>query len=196
MPRGVIFPGRLAILTEKLPMRDIENWKAFAIILAPFLTVLTLLATLRLTKELKKTDLMMDCNRRFDQLTELAHEINQKIFERRLKDPGYAPSKQEQTEARYYFQRFFSLQFDQFNAYQQGVIDKKLFHYWMRSREREYVSSGVDVAGVTYPQAWDLLKNDKNWVNHPFLDFLNMVHDGDDLKAMKKHGPPFWRRLL
>jgi hypothetical protein len=158
-----------------------DTWRlitSIAASIAPLLTVSVLIATLRMTKSLKRADVMNEFNRRFDALVEFAHNIEMKALQKSNKTGQQDLSEVDQLLIQYY-RRYFNLQFDQFVAYRAGLVERSIFEYWMQSRAREFISPTAAVAGMSYKDGWRIFDNNPSWVHHKFKDFMLKVHKGE-----------------
>jgi hypothetical protein len=88
----------------------IDSIKDLLMALGPLLTVSVLIFTLLMTRVQKRTDIAMECHRRFDQLLQLQHELDAKLSNKRRKDPKYSLTDEDRQAAYDYYARFFSLQ--------------------------------------------------------------------------------------
>ena len=157
-----------------------ESWKWILSILSsmtPLLTASVLIVTLRLTKSLKRAEITNEFNRRFDALTEFAHSIEIKALEKGIAQQS--PSGIDNKSMISYYRRYFNLQFDQFVAYQSGLVERPMFEYWMLSRAREFISPDATVAGMSYRAAWKHFDKNPLWIHHPFNEFMSKVHKGE-----------------
>ncbi|MGA3399204.1 MAG: hypothetical protein ABSC95_08280 [Acetobacteraceae bacterium] len=99
---------------------------SFSAIAASAAVVVTLLAGLRN----KRTDVLIECHRRFDSLM-----VDKVGILQQLASP---PTQAELFRISAWAQRFWSLQFDQYEWWQHGHVDRETYCYWMLSRHREF----------------------------------------------------------
>jgi hypothetical protein len=104
-------------------------------IVASVAVVVALLSGLRN----KRTDVLIECHRRFDSLM-----VDRIAILKRLTSP---PTQDDLLQISAWAQRFWSLQFDQYEWWQHGHVDRETYCYWMLSRHREF---GLAKSGSTF----------------------------------------------
>ena len=123
----------------------------------------------------KIIDVMMECDRRFEQLQ---------------KDTAIPPDA--------YWERFWHLQLDQYVYFQHGVLEQHDYEYWMLSRHVEFIKDRQFVStdsGISEPEcrlgireAWSGIK--ERWPKHKFMDFV----DGYIFTPKDYHRKPYVSR--
>ncbi|EKQ71345.1 hypothetical protein OsccyDRAFT_0004 [Leptolyngbyaceae cyanobacterium JSC-12] len=130
-------------------------------------TVLLLFQSFRLTKRLKKADILLEFFRRFDQLVDRREAIN---------------ALGANADSSHYYERFWNLQNDEFTLWREGYIDDKTYEGWLAARHDEYHTNG-STGNMTYKQGWEYAKKYNKDVN--FHNFMQKVFDGNTPGAMK-----------
>lgn len=100
----------------------------------------------QLVKNSKMTDVLLDCNKRFNEIDLLrrSREVN----------------------AQDYFEQFWYLQYDQYTFWKEGFVSDQTFGNWLNDRRDEWVQNN-EIGGVTYRDAWTFIK--KTWKQKKFI---------------------------
>lgn len=130
-------------------------------------TLILLFQSFRLTRQLKKADILLEFFRRFDQLIERRESIN---------------LSGSTTDSQYYYQRFWILQNDQFTLWREGYIEDRTYRAWLDARHEEY-RANESTGNKTYLQGWDSVKTVSLDVD--FQKFMDEVFAGRASEAMK-----------
>ncbi len=115
----------------------------------------------------KQADMIIHFDKQFDELQEKRVEL---LVARRELAAGVEEAWSTQrieVEAGMFYDRFWSLQFDQFVGWYEGYVPTRLYVYWAFSRWREFHKPTDDwsIAGHTLVSTLDDLKN--RWQNNP-----------------------------
>src|SRR5208282_4440523 len=166
----------------------IESVKDGLIAAAPFITLVVLWATIRMTRALKRTDLLVSFGQRFNELMTMRHELNKRVTEL-MNLAGNAKglaSVSLEADALNYYKRHFDLQFNEFYAFRKGLLEREIFTLWMRSCALQYERDKI--GDTKYEQGW------KSWLDEwhlgmedEFTKFMSKVHDckGDAQRVRK-----------
>jgi hypothetical protein len=111
---------------------------------------------IQLTQQSKRADILSECNSRFSRVMEMRSNpeiiANPKIF----------------------FERFWTLQFDQYTYWCKGFVDQEVFDYWMENRYIEW-QQNLKFGDMT---CQDGFKAVKETLRHTkFKKFMNELHD-------------------
>ncbi|MGW6377408.1 hypothetical protein ACWFRB_15230 [Rhodococcus sp. NPDC055112] len=161
---------------------DLQQWAYGATLAGAALTFLVgaatvavLVNTLNLTKQSKRSDSLSEFNRRFNQIWEMRHKSGAKANQLA------------------YFCLFWNLQFDQFHAWQQGLVTDETFTYWCSSRSREWIQDKPileDLAPaeqIKYRDAYTKVTAD--WIGSDFTDFMKVLHERGAPDAIERYRP-------
>ena len=139
----------------------LPSWLAYsgaiAQILTGFGTLTILYFTLVTTIRSKRTDVLMECHRRYSEVMAAESQIPETDW----------------------YQRFWSRQFDQFNYWDDGFVDDRTFKFWMDSRRYEYAHEPE-----LYKIVWE---QEKRKYGTKFPDFVEAVFRDGAVPAMKAH---------
>ena len=199
----------MSCLSELLHGRENElacayNWittERILPILAPYVSAtvifITFLATLRLTRSLKRSDTFIEFTNTFNEFMS-AREI---LRENRVPAGQAAPTPVElAAKALDFYGRFYGFNFSEYYAYKTGSLDRTIFTLWMRSRWREFFAPKDRVENQlhtkTYEDGWN------HWLEYYHRgatdDFTRLMEDIRRCTSehhvpelVRKHGPPF-----
>ena len=73
-----------------------------------------------------------------------------------------------------FYERFWSLQFDQFNAWRSGFVSEDNFQYWFTCRYLDWAKN-ESFEGLLYKDAFNEVVG--KWTHSEFKDFINLLHD-------------------
>jgi hypothetical protein len=122
-------------------------------------TLAVLCMNFREASRMKKTDVFMECSRRYDSLVAVRDNL--------------AVAK---LNSKAYFERFWMLQVDQYNHWRRGYIEDHVYRLWLYDRHAEFMANH-SIGGVPYRAGWETAKattiRDK-----AFLDHMTYVSDG------------------
>lgn len=166
----------------------------------------------RLSLRLKRADLIVHFHRQFDELQKKRVEILKDIA--RLKPLKAAGGKEEAIESnvealkldvKMYFDRFWSLQFDEFHAWYEGYVPTSLYAYWAWARWRQFrldefdANSEWSLEGVNLTKSAGSLRErwavDTEQASHvaKFVNLMLTLKDSSpapDMKVLlKRYGP-------
>lgn len=128
---------------------------------ALLLSIISLILTVQQGRKTKQVDIQGGFHERFDRLQEARARLL-------LRAPGNLPPPHSDFEAQIFFDRFWSLQFDQYVAWQQGFVDDDIYRFWVFARWRQLRdSSGTHwlLNGLT-PRA-TFVKVSETWAREP-----------------------------
>lgn len=159
----------------------------------------------------KQLDFVLYDHKQFDDLQKKRCELL--ILKAKVAtDPTNAEiAKQLEIEARMFYDRFWSLQFDGFVAWCDGYLPTSLFVYWLFSRWREFQSPSDDwkLGSLTMETAFEDVTD--RWHKSPDTNsaqsrqvnrFIGLMSELQTKRAtnirklLAEHGPPRWLRLL
>jgi hypothetical protein len=128
--------------------------------------------TAKVTREIKRADVLMEVNRKFDTLCKDREELAQK----------------ETGDSKYYYERFWSLQSQQFHYWLQGLVTDYVFSQWMLNRKHEFVVD-AELYGIKFGAGWEYAKQGFRF-HSDFVEFIEEIHKGTDVRvAMQKFKP-------
>lgn len=169
-------------------MSDLTAWihdnKEILIVTGPYISALmsaaaitvTALATIGVTRSIKKTETVAQYGQSFMALM----EARDRLKNRSVGDGS--TNLQLAQEAKDYYGQLFSFLFSEFYAYKSGYVDSRVFLLWMNSRRKEYEAGekGRSLHGVSYKDGWKYWLEE--WHHHdpsspdPFVTFMDKVH--------------------
>jgi hypothetical protein len=158
----------------------------------------TVIANLRLTRAMKKTDTVVACGQTFNTLMNEKHRLRRTAAREAANGLPAVTAEDLRKETLDFYGQFFSFQFTEFIAFKSGNLDRKVFALWMKSRRKEYLAGEAQpkpelIHGVTCKQGWD------NWLERwhhneddDFKKLMNEVHttDKDIGELVRRYGPP------
>lgn len=127
-------------------------------------TIFILYKTTALARASKQADIVMGCDTRYDVLWELRND----------------PSRIQDTAA--FYNRFWSLQLNQFFYWKEGFIPDDIYLYWLTQRNREW-KLNRNLSGIDFREGWDIVKRD--WQGSPtFEKFMSDAMTGNPSAAI------------
>jgi hypothetical protein len=171
-------------------------------IAASMTVIVTVLAGVRN----KKTDVLMECHRRFETLMIDRVPLVKQLASQLASSPE--PNAGLQIELRAWAQRFWSLQFDEYEWWQHGHVDTRTYRYWMLSRYRDLAQAkrGSRFGKHAFIDGWDevqkrwarpdQIKSDgqKNFIE--FVDEILACASVADVTVKVMQHRPGWRQRL
>lgn len=185
-------------------------WKLLPIITS-ILALIVVYANARFGLRNKQADLVIHFHKQFDDLQKKRAELLVAHRELTASIQGSWSQHRLDVEADMFFDRFWSLQFDQFLAWYEGYVPTRLYVYWAFARWRELHKTTAEwtLAGKTMSSTLDDLKN--RWQNNPdrssklsthVTEFLGLMYalgqnaaSADIDELLRKYGPPRLRRI-
>lgn len=181
-------------------------WKLIPIITSA-LALVVIYVNVRFGIRNKQADLIIHFNKQFDELQKKKCELLTGQCEATASTPGAWSQQRIDREAQMFFDRFWSLQFDEFVAWYEGYVPTRLYVYWAFSRWRELnkAQQGSDdtLCGKTMRSTLAELNN--RWQSNPdrksklsihvsnFLGLMNTIKQNaataDIDKLLRTHGP-------
>ncbi len=128
---------------------------------ALLLSVVSLILTVQQGRKTKQVDIQNGFHERFDRLQECRTRLL-------LRSASALPAPEGDFEAQIFFDRFWSLQFDQYVAWQQGYVDDYVYRFWVFARWRQ-LRSGASrhwaLNGATARTTF--IKVNETWTREP-----------------------------
>jgi hypothetical protein len=153
---------------------------ALAALLSAVISSVTLIVMVVAGLRNKRTDVLMECHRRFDTLMAGRAAFLKKLTSSSPLDKG------TQLEIDGWSHRFWSLQFDEYEWWQHGHVDTKKYCYWMLSRYREFSEGkrGAPFEKIVFVDGWAEVQH--RWASPyqgsspdrpDFLEFVTKIKD-------------------
>ena len=111
-------------------------WKLIPIITSA-LALVVIYVNVRFGIRNKQADLIIHFHKQFDELQKKRCELRTGESETAAATTGAWSAQRIDIEAEMFFDRFWSLQFDEFLAWYEGYIPTRIYVYWAFSRWRE-----------------------------------------------------------
>jgi hypothetical protein len=157
----------------------------------------------------KQLDFILYDHKQFDELQKKRCELLVEKARIKAGESGSWKSERLTIEAKMFYDRFWSLQFDGFVAWSDGYLPTSLFIYWLFSRWREFKEPSEDWAFETQTMQTSFADVTKRWHRSPderskqsqqvnkFMGLMNALQMSQttDIKALlATYGPPWWKR--
>ncbi|WP_207282914.1 hypothetical protein [Pseudomonas sp. FW300-N2F2] len=144
---------------------EIGFWQIMPIATS-LLTLVFIYMNARFSIQNKQADLIIHFHKQFDEMQKKRCEL---LIAQAESASGFASawsSERLNVEAEIFFDRFWSLQFDEFLAWYEGYLPTSIYIYWVFSRWRELhqPSAGWTVCGNTLVSTLENLKS--RWQNN------------------------------
>lgn len=141
-------------------------WR-FVPIVTSVLALAVVYANTRFGVRNKQADLVIHFHKQFDELQKKRAELLTAHRERQAAAGNAWSELRIEIESDLFFDRFWSLQFDQFLAWYEGYVPTRLYVYWAFSRWRELhkATNEWTLGGRTMASTLEELKN--RWQNNP-----------------------------
>ena len=179
-------------------------------IIGAFIGFLGGLISARLSQRNKQADLIVHFHRQFDEMQKKRTEIRIAWANRGSKTALSFDNPADialSTEIEMFFDRFWSLQFDEFHAWYEGYIPTSLYTYWAWARWRQfhfsspgwnYGERNLRSTVKSLPERWAINTDDSSHVAK-FVNLMLTLYDqsaAPDLKRLlKEYGPSGWERI-
>lgn len=124
-----------------------------------------------LNKKLKQIDVQMKCQERYEKLQ---FDVLPSVEDRIGKENAY-------------YQRYWSLQFEQFQYYIGGFISDQIYLSWLRFRKMN-AESNATVGNESYNDAWARIRESYLETDKRFVALIDSAHNGSipsDAKQLK-----------
>ena len=108
-----------------------------------------------LTRQSKQSDVTREFNSRYSRAWEMQYKPEIKA------DP--IP----------YYERFWNLQFDQFNAWRDGFVSDEIYKYWLTNRHTDWLTN-KPIGSISYQDGF--AQTVPTWSHTPFQEFMNTLH--------------------
>lgn len=175
--------------------------------LAPVFSAAFIYASTRFSIKNKQLDIVAGFHQRYDQLQVKRTEIL--VEQARVGEPGAWSPKRLEVEAVLFFDRFWSLQFDEYVAWYDGYVPTSTYVHWLYARRRELQNPGDNwtLHGETLGSSFTRVE--KLWARNldsgsketkRLSEFVQLVRElklsvpVDVEKAIRKVGPGKWVR--
>lgn len=116
--------------------------------------------SISVNRRLKAMDVVVKCQEQYDRIA----------F-----DARHAVKTEE--EAKLYYDRFWSLQWNQFEFWRDKHIGKDRYGFWMFCRNQEW-KLNESIAGICYRDGWQWAVSHRNWQSTKFADHMEKVFSG------------------
>lgn len=184
---------------ESEPLQRRGGWGIFHTLISIELLLLTATLTVSIYSqsiniqrqhEMKMVDLMTHFQNRYDVL----------MWE-------VAPAVDEMEDAQSYFSRYWNLQLEQYEYWQEGLIEDDIYAYWMGLRRATYNDASYrpfrTFPEYTFQQGWTFARADLHVEadSYGFDGFMREVMTGDRpiaeiMAQYKRPAPNFWETML
>lgn len=158
-----------------VPDRKMTNPIVAIAFCALLLSIISLILTVQQGRRTKQVDIQNGFHERFDRLQEYRTRLL-------LRGASTLPTPESDFEAQIFFDRFWSLQFDQYVAWQQGFVDDYVYRFWVFARWRQLRDGGNRhwvLNGMT-PRTTFMKVND-SWAREPANRLGRASYVGDFL---------------
>lgn len=123
---------------------------------------------------LKSVDVMVKCNERYDALLTTRTELARREAEASASPDRLQPPSRDEVET--YARRFWGLQVDQFDYYQLGMIERRVFIDWAIHKVRLFRDNAM-VGDRTFRQRFDDMKTNVFWEKRDFTNFFTHLEE-------------------
>jgi hypothetical protein len=178
-----------ALLAFAHRWKDIMPLVGSAIVATTAATV-AFLATWRLNKVIKQTEVFLRFAERYHNIMLAKHQLELRSAEENADGTLKLGAKQKEKEAYELYRQYFGLMFDEFFAYSRGFLAHDLFVQWMMWRNHEYRAQQgrprFSIAGLPFTAGWKQERYNFPRVRTDFSDFFQEILNTDvDDKHLK-----------
>lgn len=117
-----------------------------------------------LTLQSKQADIVSDFNARFSRIWEMR------------------ASPDVRADPIVFYERFWSLQFDQFEMWRQGLVPEETFRYWFNNRYDNWVAN-MSLGNLSYQEGFE--KTVGTWKTCEFKAFITSLHTNNTDIALR-----------
>jgi hypothetical protein len=130
------------------------------------------------TKSLKRTDATLEFSKRFQDLIQQRHELNQKFKTAQGSTP--LSLSVGDADAIVWWTHFFDLMAFEFHFFREGLVSEERFVEWMKWQRYYFQVEEPNVSetcGMNYQEGWKRWKARPPMRDNPFIDFLDKIHN-------------------
>jgi hypothetical protein len=138
-------------------------------------TLFILCITIIITLRSKRTDILLEVDKRFNESQRYRRKIN---------------GSQNKEEATSYYYDFWNVQHNQYDCWKQGYIDDATFKYWMTLRKHDY-DAKKSIAGMEFKEGWEVVAEE--YKDTDFAPFINKVFESGVDEAFESEGGKSFR---
>lgn len=109
-----------------------DELQALAAVVALVISLFSAWLGIRVSRSAKQADIQVDMHARFDRLQEVRTGL---LVESKV--PGFIETDAYKVKVEVFFDRFWSLQYDQFIAWRQRLVPDHLYIMWMHARWKQ-----------------------------------------------------------
>lgn len=175
--------------------------------LSPWLSAAFIYASARFSLRNKQLDMVLHCHSRFDELQKERLRLQLAVLraKARATDVEAPLSADVVSQVAMFFDRFWSLQFDEFIAWHGGYLPTAMYQHWLfaRWRELQHPSSewtfGKDNMKSSFEQRvearWARVPDEKSTLTRELRQFVALISElssnpnPDIARALRTHGP-------
>jgi len=106
-------------------------------------------------KRSKQADVLSEFNRRYELVSQLRNPTN------------------VTTDPTEFYERFWSLQLDQFTFWRKGLVDDDVYRFWLKSRHQDW-KNDRRLATVSWQEGFNNIM--QSWASCEFQPFIDTVH--------------------
>lgn len=159
----------------------------------------------------KQLDFLIYDHKQYDELQKKRCELLVEKARIKASESGCWKLERLNIEAKMFYDRFWSLQFDGFVAWSDGYLPTSLFVYWLYSRWREFNTPSEDWAFDTQTMQTSFTDVTTRWHRSPdqaseqsqqvnkfigLMSSLQVSQPADMNAILEQFGPSFWRRAI
>ncbi len=207
----LVASGALACGTDAAASVSIYLQPPFWSALIGLCALVVAYAVARFSIRNKQLDFILYDHKQFDELQKKRCELLVEKARIKAGDSGAWKPERLTIEAKMFYDRFWSLQFDGFVAWSDGYLPTSLFIYWLFSRWREFQTPSEDWKFETQTMQTSFAEVTTRWHHSPdqrseqsqqvnkFLGLMTNLQTSQttDIKALLNgYGPPMWKRRV
>ena len=170
-----------------------DDWSAreVAYAISAMIAACGLVFGLRMQRRLKRADVSLEYQRRYDQLV----YIDRLKIEKRWNSAGKNATRQSfvKGDAEAYYRRFWTLQHYEYTLWRAGFLPTDTFVYWA-TRRKEEIDANEALASVSYVKELD--RAVKGYQGTDFSEFLRMLREDGVAAAIRAHKPGWFPPVL
>jgi len=149
----------------------------FIQVFAAVVAILTIVWNVFVNQRSKRADVIMNCNKRYDEI----YEYKIKVLENKRGRKKRKKRKLVRKQVNAYFRRYYGLKSDQIDYWLSGHVDPETILSWFWSTTealRTGIKTGTTIHGTSYVAGWDQVRASHEYINPRLCELIdNIIND-------------------
>lgn len=147
-------------------------------VVGAFIVIAIALFVYSANRSFKAVDVQLKCQERFDKLNLDKDELAKKFNEDQKGEKGDKDNSKLTYLAKQYWDRYWMLQFEQYQYFVKGYIEKDIYYIWLSFRNSQWDNKDLNEIGIEYSKGWKIAKEKFESVDQIFTRIIDEAHNG------------------